>query len=98
MSLTPAECEALVILAEECAEVAQRATKILRFGTRSWPTPESPSNTEKLENELGDLITAMGLVAGVGLIDMDRVAAAGLRKHEQFKSDPSLLQHIVITE
>jgi len=54
----------LTIVAEECAEVAQRATKALRFGlTDPKGTQEGElSNKERLLQEYGDLMAAMRLL------------------------------------
>ena len=54
----------LTIVAEECAEVAQRATKGLRFGlTDPAGTQEGElSNKERLLQEYGDLIAVMRML------------------------------------
>jgi hypothetical protein len=59
--LTEAEQERLAILIEECAEVIQAGTKILRHGYEGHnPTvPNSETNREMLERELGDLEHAL---------------------------------------
>ena len=49
----------LTILAEECAEIAQRASKALRFGLDEVQPGQELSNEQRLWNELNDL-------AGVG--------------------------------
>lgn len=65
----------LVIVAEEAVEVAQRATKALRFGMqqiqidRNEPSPNSQNplartNKERLEDELCDLLATCEL-AGI---------------------------------
>lgn len=41
--------EILTLLQEECGEVIQASSKVVRFGT-------SPSNKRQLLNELGDLL------------------------------------------
>ena len=58
--LTPHEAELLVILMEECAEVTQAASKLIRFGKENRPSPDNPdilglSNSEILGLEIGDL-------------------------------------------
>lgn len=54
--LTPAETERLVLVIEECAEVQQIISKILRHGYESYhPKDSSKSNRQLLEKELGDL-------------------------------------------
>ena len=57
------ELERLAILAEECAEVQQIVSKIIRHGFDSYnPYDENKtSNRELLEKELGDLLFAMNL-------------------------------------
>jgi hypothetical protein len=54
----------LTIIAEECAEVAQRSTKALRFGLTD-PTGTQPgelTNKERLLQEYGDLMAAMRML------------------------------------
>ena len=46
----------LVILAEECAEVAQCAIKAVRFGFDGVKPGQELTNKQRLENELGDLL------------------------------------------
>lgn len=46
----------LTILAEECAEVAQRASKAIRFGLDEVQEGQLLNNKQRLENELGDLL------------------------------------------
>ena len=54
----------LTIVAEECAEVAQRATKALRFGlTDPAGTQEGElTNKERLLQEYGDLMASMRML------------------------------------
>ncbi len=47
----------LVILMEECAEVAQRASKALRFGLTEIQPGQALTNAQRIEYELGDLYT-----------------------------------------
>lgn len=64
--LTPAEIERLALLIEECGEVIQAATKVLRHGWDSYdPTRrgERPTNQEALAKEMGQLSFAMDLMA-----------------------------------
>lgn len=55
--LSAAEVERLTMLAEECAEVVQAVTKILRHGWTSFhpADPERTPNHELLDKELTDL-------------------------------------------
>jgi NTP pyrophosphatase (non-canonical NTP hydrolase) len=54
----------LTILAEECAEVAQRCSKAVRFGLDERQPDQPHDNTTRLEGELGDLL---GMVDMLGL-------------------------------
>lgn len=49
----------LTCLAEECAEVAQRASKAIRFGLFEVEPGQSATNWDRLRNELGDLLGVM---------------------------------------
>lgn len=46
----------LTQLAEECAEVAQRAAKAVRFGINEIQIGQDKDNRERLEDEFADLI------------------------------------------
>lgn len=52
----------LVCLAEECAEVIQRATKVLRFGMEEIEPGQTLTNRERLQGEVNDLIAVIELV------------------------------------
>ena len=59
--LSNEQLEALAILAEECGEVIQIVGKILRHGLDSnWH--DDPTNRELLEQEIGDMLLAAGIV------------------------------------
>lgn len=47
----------LASLAEECAEVAQRVSKALRFGLGEIQPGQPLSNSERITAELADLVT-----------------------------------------
>ena len=58
----------LIILAEECAEVAHRASKAIRFGFDEIQSGQALSNRQRLEYELADLRTVaemLDLTVGV---------------------------------
>ncbi len=64
----------LAQLAEECAEVAQRAVKILRFGKDEIQPGETMKNSERLTNEYLDLATIYGMLAKEGVLrPLDKV-------------------------
>lgn len=60
----------LVCLAEEGAEIAQDADKSLRFGVKdvNFLIPNGPNNTERLVNELNDLLGVADMLVKQGVI------------------------------
>ena len=52
----------LTCLAEECAEVAQRASKAIRFGMDEVQPGQEHDNKLRLEAELGDLMGACDML------------------------------------
>ena len=66
---TAFEAELLTILIEECAEVQQRATKILRFGVDEIQPGQPHDNTQRLSVEVGDLLAVIDECINVDLID-----------------------------
>lgn len=58
----------LTILAEECAEVAQRSSKALRFGLKEIEPGQSLTNEQRICYELNDLL---GVVSMLGLLNID---------------------------
>jgi hypothetical protein len=58
----------LTIAAEECAEIAQRLTKALRFGIDEVQPGQTLSNRERLVQELADLQGALVMLEEAGLI------------------------------
>lgn len=77
--LTPAEVESLALLAEECGEVVQRCTKVLRFGFTVNPWT-GKHNRAQLEAELGDLIAQAVVADANGVASLARVLDAADRK------------------
>lgn len=58
----------LVIAMEECAEVAQRVSKALRFGLEEIQAGQPFTNRQGIEYEFVDLCTVLEMA---GLIDLD---------------------------
>lgn len=56
----------LVIVAEECAEVAQRATKALRFGLSEVQEGQPLNNAERLMEEYADLVGVIEMLQAEG--------------------------------
>jgi NTP pyrophosphatase (non-canonical NTP hydrolase) len=63
----------LTTLSEECAEVAQRACKAIRFGLAEVQPGQQEDNTRRLERELADLIAVADLL-GLRVREEDKVA------------------------
>jgi len=77
--------ELLVILMEECAEVSQEASKLIRFGSKTW------ADVLKFEKEIGDLMCMVALCQKAGLINEDAVMQAAEAKHEKLKRWSNLI-------
>lgn len=58
----------LIILAEECAEVQQAATKALRFGLDDF-YKILPTNRQKISQELGDLFGVYEMLISEGILE-----------------------------
>jgi NTP pyrophosphatase (non-canonical NTP hydrolase) len=90
--LTEYEKEALTILMEECAEVSQRAAKLIRFGNDTQSGQEL-DNVKRLSSEIGQLHRVIDLVDRAGFIDDDIIyehyhkKTAALEKYMQHEED-----------
>lgn len=82
---TPREREILTILVEECAEVQQRASKLLRFGRDEVERGQPLSNRDRLSLELGDLCAVIEMAADHGLVLTEIIRAQGPKKHEKLR-------------
>lgn len=56
----------LSILAEECAEVAQRTTKAMRFGLTEIQPGQEQSNAERIMAEYHDLMAVVEMLQDAG--------------------------------
>lgn len=70
--------ELMVIMAEECSEVAIECAKVIRFANQDGRQPQ-------LEREVGDLMCMYELAVEAGLIDPAMVAIAAKDKREKLK-------------
>ena len=77
--------ELLVILMEECAEVQQEASKLIRFGSETW------ADVLNFEKEIGDLLCMIALAQEAGLLDEDAVMQAAEAKREKLKKWSNLI-------
>lgn len=75
--------ELLTILMEECAEVQQRAAKMLRFGVSEVQPGQPLSNADRLADEIGDLVCLMLMVQERRLASRLRVSTASLLKRDK---------------
>ena len=58
--------ETLTILSEECAEVIQANSKLIRFG------PYDEDNIKELEQELGDVMAMVMILDYYGYVSLER--------------------------
>lgn len=84
--LTPAEAERLAYLIEECGEVIQACTKILRHGykSRNPSSEDSANNQDMLEMEIADIKKALRLMFMNKDINLDRVQAYENYPHKNY--------------
>jgi hypothetical protein len=76
--------ETLIITQEECAEVIQSISKIMRFGFDScYPTEDSASTKECLTMEVGQLLCMIGILVEQDVIDEEAMIAA--MEHKKVK-------------
>jgi NTP pyrophosphatase (non-canonical NTP hydrolase) len=69
--------ETLIITQEECAEVIQAVSKVMRFGFDScYPTEDSASTKECLELEVGQLLCMIGILVEQGILDEESMMTA----------------------
>lgn len=75
---TPYQRELAEIMAEECAEITQRAMKLTRFGLediQGGPGSGYDNNVDRLSDEVGDLLEVLDWANGAGIIDLKRAIA-----------------------
>ena len=71
--------ETLTILSEECAEVIQASSKLIRFG------PYDEEHIKELEQELADLMAMIIILEYYGYIKMENIKNGVLPKLEKLK-------------
>lgn len=89
--LTPYEAELLTILMEECAEVIQAASKLIRFGKENRPSPDLEDNCTYLGLEIGDVHEMISRLRDTGIITDEAIADGMSRKAKR-------LHHFMQTE
>ena len=80
MKLDDRQTEILLIAQEECAEVTQSISKILRFGLLNTHPANEKTNQERLEEEVGDLVCMIDMLCESRLIDREFVNRAATAK------------------
>ena len=78
------EKELLTIMMEECGEVIQACSKIIRFGAE-------PDKLEALEKELGDLFQMMELAHQYDLVSWTGIDEASMAKAVKLRTYSSLM-------
>lgn len=80
---TEYERELLVILMEECNEIAQRASKILRFGALEVQKGHDLDNVQRMCLEIGDVQYMIRLLCDEGLISHAHIETGAANKARQ---------------
>lgn len=76
----------LTCLAEECAEVAQRVSKALRFGLSEVQEGQPWSNAERISEEMRDLIAVARILYQRDILtDFDPSSAEVEKKHQKIQ-------------
>jgi hypothetical protein len=86
------EQEILTITAEECGEVIQAISKIVRFGKDSYNPKDRKkvTNAAHLVSELGDLLACVRILHEIGLVGEDELMEAAEYKFEKLKKYSNL--------
>jgi NTP pyrophosphatase (non-canonical NTP hydrolase) len=85
--------EILLITQEECAEVTQAISKVFRFGLNErWPEPINPTNKERLEEEVGDLLCMIDIMVENGIISDEKLNKARNNKRQKLKTWSSIFK------
>jgi hypothetical protein len=73
----------LWILAEECAEVAQRASKAARFGLEEVQPGQALTNAQRTKAEMVDLVAVWGKLCQEGLVEPIRIDDPGIEAKQE---------------
>lgn len=84
------ERELLSIFIEECMEAGIRASKAKRFGVSETQPGQELDNSQRLGNEVGDVLVMIDLMLDWGLIDEASIEAGMVSKHRQLSK---FMQH-----
>lgn len=78
--MNPQVQEIMIILGEECAEVIQALSKCFRFGLTELKPNTQQTNTQHLEEELGDMMAMIQLLIDAKVVDAESIEFAKQRK------------------
>jgi NTP pyrophosphatase (non-canonical NTP hydrolase) len=73
------------ITQEECAEVIQAISKVFRFGVDMRYPENGPTNRERLEEEIGDLLCMISLMVAKGYVNESNILDAEERKLDKLR-------------
>jgi hypothetical protein len=82
---TAHQTEIAQVLIEECAEVTQRATKLLRFGIDEVQPGQPLSNKQRLCMEIGDLQVMIEFAIAAGIADAREIEIGKEAKRLQLR-------------
>jgi NTP pyrophosphatase (non-canonical NTP hydrolase) len=78
--------EIMLILQEECAEVAQAVSKCMRFGPDQMKPGKERTNISMLEEEIGDLFAMVELLVDLNVgVTVNGVHQAKINKFSKLK-------------
>ena len=75
----------LEILAEECAEVIQMKSKIIRFGIDDYHPKNKAPNREVFEQEVGDVLAMIEILTTNGILTKEGLLEAKQRKFDKLE-------------
>lgn len=81
----------LVKLAEECSEVAQRATKALTFGLDEVQEGQKLTNSERILLEFNDLLAVIDMLKDEAVFDEDNIVNKQLMEDKKQKIEKYML-------
>ena len=87
--LTDKEKEILIITAEECGEVVQAVSKLLRFGKENVA---AYSNVDRLNQEVGDLLCMVDLLIEFGIINQEAAWKSAKDKRLRLENYSSIFE------
>lgn len=73
----------LEIMSEECAEIQQIKSKIIRFGIDDYHPKNEIPNREKLEQEIGHFLAMIDILIDNGLITTEGIENGKIHKFDK---------------